>query len=200
MSPHSALADERFAAASVYTSGQQPPEIVELSLVTIDSGAVSSRALTWRARPVRDVTRHAVAGYGISLADLVGRPPFAVLSAEVAAILDGRRLVAHGAIVVTEALRAELPALAKAGAAEPVDTLPLVARVWPRVARRSLPELTDRARLRIPGNPAGTPWRAEATARLFLHLVDLLAERLTDAAQHLTTDRLCRVAAPHHPR
>jgi len=195
VSPHSVLADHRFAAASVRTSGQWPPEIVELSVVTIDRAAVSSTPLTWVACPTRPVTSHAVRGYGIRVGELSGRPPFGALADEVAAVLAGRRLVAHGAGVVADALCAELPALHPPGV---LDTLPLARRVWPRAAPGSLPELSARARLRLSGaasgtTVSGTPWAAEATARLFLYLTD----RLTAALPDLTDERLYRMAEPY---
>lgn len=193
MPPHSVLLGQRFAAASVHTSGQKPPEIVELSVVTIDRAAISSAPLTWHGCPTRPVTSHAARGYGIRLADLTGRPPFAAMAEDVTAVLDGRWLVAHGTRVVTDALCAELPALSSAGV---LDTLPLARRVWPRAAPRSLPELLGRAGLRMADTGGHTSWTAEATARLFLYLVD----RLADQIPNLTGERLARVAAPHQPR
>lgn len=192
MPSHSVLG-HRFAAASVATSGQQPPEIVELSVVTIDSGAISSAPLTWVGCPTRPVTSHAARGYGIREADLTGRPPFAAMAGDVTAVLDGRRLVAHGAAVVTDALCAELPALRPAGV---LDTLPLARRIWPGAAPRSLPELLGRAGLRVRGAGGHTQWNAEATARLFLYLVDKLADQVQD----LTCERLFRIAAPYRQR
>ncbi|HEX5496475.1 MAG TPA: hypothetical protein VFX70_18085 [Mycobacteriales bacterium] len=193
MTPHPVLADHRFAAVSVHTSGQRPPEIVELSVVTIDRGAVSSAPLTWVAGPTRPVTGHAIRGYGIRVGELSGRAPFAAVAGEVAAVLDTRRLVAHGARVVADALDAELPDLRPPAV---LDTLPLVRRVWPYAAPGSLPELAVRARLRLPDAAAGTAWRAQATARLFLYLTDRLAGTLPD----LTAERLCRIAARYRHR
>lgn len=193
MTSDSVLADHRFAAVSVHTSGQCPPEIVELSVVTIDRAAVSSTPLSWLVRPTRPVTCHAVRGYGIRIDELPGRPPFAAVADDVAGVLDGRWLVAHGARVVADALHAELPGLNPPAV---LDTLPLVHRVWPCAAPGSLPELVGRARLRLPGPVTGTAWRARATAGLFLYLADRLAGTLPD----LTAERLGRIAARYRHR
>jgi exodeoxyribonuclease X len=177
---HSILAGERLVAVDVEGNGQQPPEIVELAAVTITDGAVGE-PMSWLVKPERPITGLVTRKvHGITNPTVATAPPFTQIRHQVAALLEGRRLVAHNARVEVELLARQLPGFSPAGV---VDTLRLARVLWPGRDSYGLDALIRQEGLDL--SPVGNSRRhraaydAYATALLLLRLLDAAPATVT---------------------
>lgn len=143
-----ALADHELIVVDVEGNGQTPPEIIEFAGLLVDGtdGTVRSEDVrSWLVRPHKPiapmVTRKV---HGISNADVAGCPLWSEVALEIADLLGGRILVAHGAHVEYRVLGAHLPDWRPPLV---LDTLRLVKHVWPDVTSYSLDKLVEHAHL-----------------------------------------------------
>jgi DNA polymerase III epsilon subunit-like protein len=159
-----------YAVVDVEGNGQQPPDLVELAVVPIRSGAIGE-PVTWLVRPAEPISRLATRIHGLRNQDVAGAPAFADISAQVATALAAPVLVAHNAHVDIGVLARKLPGWQPP---EVLDTLRLARRLLPGLPSYRLGALAGTLGL-SDGLPAGlSPHRAAydalVTARLFAEL------------------------------
>ena len=132
-------------------NGQQPPDIVEIALLSLAAGGRPKVAdlRSWLVRPPRPITA-VVTGkvHGITNRDVAAQPTWSQIAGEVAALLSGRVVVAHHATVEHRVLSAHLsqwrPGLI-------LDTLRLAKAIWPGRASYALDRLV--AEVPLPSPP-----------------------------------------------
>jgi DNA polymerase-3 subunit epsilon/exodeoxyribonuclease X len=180
-------------------NGQQPPEIIEIALLPVTSGAITTPAhlRTWLIRPERPINPVVIRKvHGIGDHDVADAPRWGQVADEIAAELEGRVLVAHNATVERRVLGAHLPAWRPLLV---LDTQRLAKAVWPGLAGGyGLDNLITHAVLTPPdttGLPDAVttgmarhraPYDTWMTAALFAHLVThagLSAKQLLHAGQ-----------------
>ena len=160
----------RYVVIDVEGNGQQPPELVELGLVSIVDGEVGAPT-SWLVKPVMPITPMARRIHGIRNEDVAEAPLFADIRNDVLAHLGDGMVIAHNAHVDLGVLERELRGWQRPGV---FDTLKLARRLLPGQASYRLGALVDTFGLAV-GLPEGlTPHRATydvlVTARLFVHL------------------------------
>ncbi len=159
-----------YAVVDVEGNGQQPPDLVELAVVPILSGAIGD-PVTWLVRPAQPISGLATRIHGLRNQDVAGAPAFAGISAQVRSALAAPVLVAHNAHVDIGLLARKLPGWQPP---EVLDTLRLARRMMPGLPSYRLGALAGRLGL-ADGLPSGlSPHRAAydalVTARLFTEL------------------------------
>lgn len=124
-----ALAGQRLAVVDVEGNGGQPPEIVEIAVLTLDKPVRRADVATWLVHPLTPITPLVTRKvHGISNTDVADCPTWAQVADDVAALLTGRILIAHNASVEQRVLTTHLPSW------QPplvLDTLRLAKHVWP---------------------------------------------------------------------
>lgn len=124
-----ALTDQRVAVVDVEGNGGQPPEIVEIAVLTLDEPVSCEDLSTWLVRPVQPITPLVTRKvHGIRNADVADCPAWAQVAADVADLLTDRTLIAHNASVEHRVLTTHLPAWQPPMV---LDTLRLAKHVWP---------------------------------------------------------------------
>jgi DNA polymerase III epsilon subunit-like protein len=189
------LEGQRRVVVDVEGNGQQPAEIVELAVVTIDGGMLS-HPQSWLVKPDRPITALVTRKvHGISNADVADAPPFIAIRDQVQALLADAWLVAHNAHIEVDILAPQLPGWSPCGV---LDTLRLARALWPGRASYGLDALIEQERLDL--SPVAATSRrhraaydAYATALLLLRLVDTLR------ADEQSFDRLAALALPQRP-
>lgn len=161
-----------YVVVDVEGNGQQPPELVELAVVSIVGGIVGYPS-SWLVRPPHPVKHIATTFHGLKTSDVANCPAAAEIAAEVSQALKADALVAHNAHVDVDVLRRELPGWEPP---ETFDTLKLARRLLQEFPGYRLGDLVERFKL-AEGLPEGLkPHRATydalVTARLFALLAD----------------------------
>jgi DNA polymerase III epsilon subunit-like protein len=154
-------------------NGQQPPEMVELAVVSI-SGGVIGKPASWLVRPDHPIRYFATQLHGLTSTDVADCPKLEQVAAEVQAALAADALIAHNAHVDVGVLQHEL-----AGWQPPevFDTLRLARRLVPGLDSYRLGNLVRRFQL-AEGLPEGLkPHRAAYDALVAARLFVLLAGR-----------------------
>jgi exodeoxyribonuclease X len=165
-----AWTQRRYAVIDVEGNGQQPPDLVELGVVSIAAGVIAE-PIAWLFKPDEPITPMARRIHGITNEMVEHAPTFADRIAEVRAHLNGAVLVAHNAGIDLGVLQRKLPDFAPA---EVLDTLKLSRRLLAGQASHRLGALVKALDLGH-GLPAGLrPHRATydvlVTARLLVYL------------------------------
>lgn len=185
--PHPVLAGHPLAVVDVEGNGGRPPRIVEIAVLPVDGAVTGNELRTWLVRPAEPITVHARRIHGIGDEDVAHRPPWHVVADEVAALLEGRTLLAHNATTESRVLGAHLPRWRPPLV---LDTLTLARHLWPGLSTYRLDALVTHADLDTGGIYGQRPHRAGydtwCTWRLFLALVE---------HSGLEWDGLVRVAA-----
>jgi DNA polymerase III epsilon subunit-like protein len=182
----------RYAVVDVEGNGQQPPDLVELAVVSIVSGEIQEPT-SWLVKPERPIKYFATRIHGITTQDVAEGPAFVAIADEVRQALDVPVLVAHNAHVDIGVLQRELPDWRPP---EVFDTLKLARRLLPNQSGYKLGMLVRSLNLAegLPDDLNLTPHRAAydalVTARLFIHLATIAEGR------PLTLEAL-RAAAPN---
>lgn len=168
-----ALTGQRIAVVDVEGNGCQPPEIIEIAVLTLDDGVTSDNLRTWLVRPCQPITALVTRKvHGISNAHVAGSPAWTEIANEVADALTGRALIAHNASVEHKVLSTHLPAW------QPpmiLDTLRLARHVWPGLPSYSLDRLIIHAGLDdtdTTGAYHRAGWDTWMTGQLLLTLVE----------------------------
>jgi exodeoxyribonuclease X len=168
--PSDSWAASEYAVVDVEGNGQKPPDLVEISIVTIKDGCLS-RAKNWLVRPPRPVTPMARRFHKITDHQLDDAPTVADIDPELRHALTDKVFVAHNASVDLGVLTRELPGFQPT---QVLDTLKLARRLLPGRTTYNLGALADTFGLAT-GLPAHlTPHRATydalVCARLLSHL------------------------------
>ncbi|MGH8906955.1 MAG: 3'-5' exonuclease [Egibacteraceae bacterium] len=162
--------DLLFAVIDVEGNGQQPPEIIEISIVPVDGMKVREPA-TWLVKPERPITPIVTRKvHGIRNADVADAPTWAKVEPDVMATLADRVPVAHNARVEYDVLRRQTPGWVPE---RMLDTLRLARAVWPGLRAYSLDRLMEHARIVLDvdhGQRHRARFDAQATALLFIAL------------------------------
>lgn len=165
-----------YAVVDVEGNGQQPPDLVELAVVPIVDGEVGEPA-SWLVQPERPIKYFATRIHGITSQDVAEAPGFETIADEVRANLDVPALIAHNAHVDIGVLKHELPGWQPP---EVFDTLKLAKRLLPNQSGYKLGMLVKALNLAdgLPDDlvPHRATYDALVTARLFIHLVMLVAD------------------------
>jgi exodeoxyribonuclease X len=165
-----AWTERLYAVIDVEGNGQQPPDLVELGVVSVAAGVIGE-PVAWLFKPDEPITPMAQRIHGITNEMVKDAPAFAERAAEVRAHLNGAVVVAHNAGIDLGVLKRKLPDFAPA---EVLDTLKLSRRLLPGQDSHRLGALVAALDLGD-GLPAGLrPHRAAydvlVTARLLVHL------------------------------
>jgi len=165
-----AWTDYRYVVVDVEGNGQQPPDLVEIGVVSIVGGVIGE-TVSWLCKPSGPITPLARRIHGISDDMVAAAPAFAELESEVRAHLDGAVLVAHNAGVDLGVLRRKMPDFAPSTV---LDTLKLSRRLLPDQVSYRLGSLVGALRL-DDGLASGlrahrVDYDVLVTARLFVHL------------------------------
>lgn len=182
-----------FAIVDVEGNGESPQEIIEVAIVHIRLGEITSQLDQWLVRPVRPVTERAVRLHGISNEMLAGKPRFADIASQVSAALGSDIVVGHNAQVDVELLKKAIPNW------QPVlvlDTLRLARATLSGARSYSLASLVAERQLAAHAKPLHRALGdALAAAHLFLDLISKLEapghatlRKLIDVAGVVTTD------------
>lgn len=159
-----------YAVVDVEGNGQQPPDLVELAVVPIRSGAIGE-PMSWLVKPETSIKHFATRIHGLTNNDVAGCPSFEDISAHVLAALDADALVAHNAHIDVGVLQRKLGAWE---APEVFDTLKLARRLLPNQSHYRLGVLVDALGLAegLPDDlmPHRATYDALVAARLFVLL------------------------------
>ena len=162
-----------FAGVDVEGNGQQPPDLVELAVVPIQSGIIGEPT-SWLVKPDTPIKHFATQIHGLSSKDVAGAPVFTAIAEQVRTALDAPALAAHNAHIDVAVLSRKLDGWQ---APEVFDTLRLARRLLPGRASYRLGALTGEFQL-ADGLPEGlTPHRATYDALVTARLFVLLATR-----------------------
>src|SRR5690349_13252201 len=88
----------RWAVVDVEGNGQQPPDLVELAIVTIESGQIGEPR-SWLVKPPRPITAMARRFHKITDGEIADAPTVTDVAHEIGTALDGAVFVAHNAHV-----------------------------------------------------------------------------------------------------
>ncbi|MCX4096280.1 3'-5' exonuclease [Nocardia sp. alder85J] len=134
------LHDKRFAVVDVEGNGQNPPEIIEFGLLTVDGPTYQADAVrSWLIRPQQPITSIVTRKvHGIRNDDVAGAPVWNEVAPEIGIAIDGRILVAHSAKVEQSVVGQHLPEWTPPLI---LDTLRFAKQVWPGLGGYSLDKL-----------------------------------------------------------
>lgn len=159
-----------YAVVDVEGNGQQPPDLVEISIVAIENGTIG-RPKTWLVRPPRPITAMARRFHKITDEMVAPAPTIADLDGQLREALGGAVFVAHNAGVDLGVVSRELPGFQSAHV---LDTLKLARRLQPGRDSYKLNALIDAFRLAdgLPSDlvPHRATYDAIVCARLLVHL------------------------------
>jgi DNA polymerase III epsilon subunit-like protein len=162
-----------FVVVDVEGNGQQPPDLVELAVVPIQSGAIGEPT-SWLVKPDTPIKHFATQIHGLSSKDVGDAPVFAAIADQVRSALDVPALVAHNAHVDVAVLSRKLEGWQPP---EVFDTLRLARRLLRGRASYRLGTLAGEFQLGD-GLPKGLmPHRATYDALVTARLFVLLATR-----------------------
>ncbi|GAA3041153.1 3'-5' exonuclease [Actinokineospora globicatena] len=167
------LTGQRLAVVDVEGNGGQPPQIVEIGILTLDQPPDPEHMSTWLVRPempISSVVTHKV--HGISNTDVAHSPTWPEIADQITTALTDRVIVAHNASVEHRVLAAHLP-----GWAPPLvlDTLRLAKHVWPHLDGHGLDRLIAHTGFdadEFAGQRHRAGYDAWMTARLLLTLAE----------------------------
>jgi DNA polymerase III epsilon subunit-like protein len=154
----SVLADYQLVVVDVEGNGQSPPEIIEIAALPVAETVAHADMRSWLIRPQKPITPMVTKKvHGIRNADVAGCPPWSQVAPEIAQVIEGRVLVAHGAHVEYRVIGAHLP-----GWKPPMvlDTMRLAKYVWPGLPSYRLEALADHAHLDLAAVTHQQPHRA----------------------------------------
>lgn len=181
-----ALRDRSLVVADVEGNGQQPPDIVELAVLTVGGCGEEPNFTTWLVRPPRPISPFVKRIHGISNDDVENCPPWSTIEEEVSTLLADRTLIAHSATVEYKVIGAHLPQWKPPMV---LDTLKLAKHMWPDLESYKLTDLVAHAAIDTSGFSEQRPHRAGFdTWCAWLLLCALLGER------DLSWDELVAVA------
>jgi DNA polymerase III epsilon subunit-like protein len=162
--------DFDYAVVDVEGNGQQPPDLVEISIVAIKNGTIG-RATSWLVRPSRPITAMARRFHRITDDQVADAPTVAEIDGELRVALDDMVFVAHNASVDLGVVSRELPGFRPTHV---LDTLKLARRLLPGRDSYKLGALVDAFGLAddLPSElvPHRATYDAIVCARLFVHL------------------------------
>lgn len=159
-----ALASRQLVVVDVEGNGQQPPEIIEITVLPLGGDTPTTADLrTWLVRPTRSITGLVTRKvHGITNTDVADAPQWADIAQEITAAITGRVLVAHNASVERRVLQAHLPDWRPPLV---LDTLRLAKAVWPDLpGGYALDRLIAHADLAAPSDDIGQPARRHRAA------------------------------------
>jgi exodeoxyribonuclease X len=162
-----------YAVVDVEGNGQQPPDLVELAVVSIVAGAIQEPK-SWLVKPERPIKYFATRVHGLTNHDVADAPAFGEIADEVRKALDVSAIVAHNAHVDIGVLKRYLPDWEPP---EVFDTLKLARRLLPNQAGYRLGMLARTLNL-AEGLPDGlvphqATYDALVAARLLVRLVTI---------------------------
>ncbi|MBL7490424.1 3'-5' exonuclease [Frankia sp. AgB1.9] len=154
-----------YAVVDVEGNGQQPPDLVELSVVPIAAGIIGEPT-TWLLRPERPITAFARRIHGITNETVISAPVVADAEKEIRTALESAVFVAHNAHVDLSVLRRSLTGWEPR---EVFDTLKLARRLRPERLSYRLGSLVEEFGLAqgLDLRPHRATYDALVTARLF---------------------------------
>lgn len=155
-------------------NGFQPPDIVELAIVTLDQGVITGSPAVWLLKPEQPITRFATKIHRITNKDVVNAPTFDAVQSEIEHQLQNDYIVAHNASIDYKVLSRKLPEWQPKGV---LDTLRLAKRVLPGLKSYSLESLAKQLSLNLFDTASNNlqlhraNYDALMTAQLFLYLL-----------------------------
>jgi exodeoxyribonuclease X len=159
-----------YAVVDVEGNGQQPPDLVEISIVAIKGGLIG-QPRSWLLRPPRPITPMARRIHRITDDQVADAPSVADIQSELRLALSDKVFVAHNAGVDLGVLGRELPGFQPA---QVLDTLKLARRLLPGRATYKLAALAEAFDLSrgVPAKwmPHRATYDALVCARLLSHL------------------------------
>jgi exodeoxyribonuclease X len=191
-----------YAVVDVEGNGQQPPDLVEISIVAIENGTIGP-AKSWLVRPPRPITAMARRFHRITDNNVADAPTVAEIEPDLRAALDGMVFVAHNASVDLSVVSRELHGFQPTHV---LDTLKLTRRLLPDLDSYKLVALVDAFDLAagLPREllPHRATYDAIVCARLLAHIATpagreplTVAELLDASAGKATTSHAADEAA-----
>ncbi len=163
----------RYGVVDVEGNGEQPPELVEVTVVPLVSGTIGE-PMNWLIKPRKQIKYFATRIHGLTNNDVADAPYFTEIADEVRKALEVDALVAHNAHVDVGVLQRQL---GEWECPEVFDTLKLAKRFMPDRMSYKLGALVEAFDLAA-GLPAGlNPHRATYDALVAARLFKLLATR-----------------------
>ncbi|MFI7063391.1 exonuclease domain-containing protein [Kribbella sp. NPDC050124] len=159
-----------YAAVDVEGNGQNPPDLVEISIVPIQQGTIG-QPKTWLVRPPRPITAMARRFHRITDAQVADAPTVANIVGELRESLGDRVFVAHNASVDLGVVTRSVPGYQPDRV---LDTLRLARRLLPGQTSYSLGFLVDALGLDLDFPPGLVPHRATYDALACARLLKLL--------------------------
>lgn len=120
------------------SNGDSPPEIIELSIVTLDAGTLKWPPATWMIKPLRPIKSFATNIHGITDADVAQCPPLLSVQKDIHSFIQAGAIVAHNAHIDYKLLKLSLPGWKPAAV---YDTLRLARFIAPELPSHSLSSL-----------------------------------------------------------
>jgi DNA polymerase III epsilon subunit-like protein len=185
-------------AVDVESNGRTPPEIIELSVVAIQSGKIELPPITWTIKPTQSIRRFASNIHGIEDVDLQDSPALCSVQDEIITILRNYPILAHNARIDYNLLTASLPHW------EPKsvhDTLRLARIIVPSAPSHSLSSLvayfniSETLQRHSLLRPHRADFDAGAAAFLFLALLDEARKKGVTTERAM---RMCEIDPQNH--
>ncbi|HEX5494515.1 MAG TPA: 3'-5' exonuclease [Mycobacteriales bacterium] len=179
--PAVVLAGLQFTVVAIADTGGDRPELVEIGVAVLDSGALDGQPRTWLVRPEQSITRWATRAHGIGDGDVATAPAVRTVADQILTAIGGRPVITHRGMHCHTVLAAALP-----GWSPPrvLDLRRLATLAWPATSL-ALGALEATARLTVPGMPGRARHDTAATAGVFLaatRRLNVTAGQLTDRA------------------
>lgn len=128
-------------AVDAESNGCSPPEIIELSIVTIDAGVLKWPPATWMIKPLQPIKAFATRIHGITDADVAQCPPLPSVNDDILSLIQRGAIVAHNAHIDYKLLKLSLPDWRPSAV---YDTLRLARFVAPQLRSHALSSLVAR--------------------------------------------------------
>ncbi|MBD2036995.1 3'-5' exonuclease [Leptolyngbya sp. FACHB-321] len=165
----------RYKVIDLEGNGFQPPDIVELAIVTLEQGVITSVPTVWLLKPEQPITRFATKIHHITNKDVTSSPSFEEVQNEIEQELQDDYIIAHNASVDYKVLSRKLPTWKPKGI---LDTLKLSKKILPGMKSYSLSNLTEQLSINLSDTnhsdslkPHRAGYDSLIAAHLFLYLL-----------------------------
>jgi exodeoxyribonuclease X len=192
--------DIRYLAIDIEGNGHQPPDVVELGIVIIEDGYVTSAPQVWLVRPEKPITHFATRIHHISNKDVASAPDLESVQADILNALCSDYIIAHNASADYGVLSRKFTNWKPRGV---LDTLRMARKIVPGLKSYSLDKLVSEFNLDFDLDPIDLkPHRAGydalIAARLFLYLLNHENANISTISDIISIGALKLASPPLH--